>query len=696
MADKLSENQLLRIKEEVILAEKINENELEPRLRESIARYTSRHIPAIQSTQDWDVVLNEVHPIIQYELPSIFFRNPKTFLKPRQKTFIAKRRDPLTGALKEVELDSSKSAKTQEAIINYKLDQIRYKKETQKVLLDALLFPHGVLWHGYKGEFGMTQEQSLYIEEEDVFVKRLNPLRFLKDPCVPMSNLEEARWVGRSFDVPLMDLYEDDVLDVDKSQIKGSLGYGEMVGLNSKVKAINSGGQDTLTTGKSIRPLSEFLSKDYANSKMARFVVCYEIFLRPTQKEKRDKEKGTILLYTKEQMKPLRTSDWQYKAKGFPGKILQFNELNDDMFGLSDIEVYGPIADQKNMIVNLQLRNAKENSKVWVGYSKENMDEEDIDKIRNGEQTLIGFKDGNPRDKLAVMSASGAGSGELYQLDGRIDKNLQDKSAVSDLKRGFLQSGEESATSVKIRNAGGSVRALYRQDIMTDFLKESIHFLNQLIKQYYPVDKAVRIVGSLDVEWSDNPSKEEIQAETDVEIDVISMLPEDPEKEIQELQMVLNLMVQAINDPGLQQKIGQEGMTFNISPIIEQLLMRLRIKDPEVFRKIKPEESQGFASVAELRAAGENVKAALAGTSPPSPPQPGQDHRARLEIYGEFSQLLQELEGNIGQTIAGKILQQLMMTQQAFQQEEADKEASPGNKPVKFKIPKVGEMVGAA
>lgn len=686
MADSLSKDQLTRIKQEVILSEKVNENNLEPRIREAIARYTSRHIPDVQSTQDWDVVLNEVYPIIQYELPSTFFRSPRTFLKPRQKTFIAKRRNPLSGIMEEVELDSTKSAKTQEAIMNYKLETIRYKNEVQKALLDALLFPHGVLWHGYKGDFGMTQEQSLFIEDEDVFVQRLNPMRFLKDPSVPMSNLEEARWVGRSFDVPYRELVEDDILDVDKSQIKGNLGYGELVGLKKKSSDRNAGGQDILSTSRALRPLSEFLSKDYQNSTMARFVQCYEIFIRPTAKEKRQGGKGTILLYTKEQDKPLRISNWGYKAKGWPAKILCFNPLNDDMFGLSDIEVYGPIADQKNMVVNLQLRNAKENSKVWVGFDMSGLDEEDISKIQSGDQTIIGFKDGNINEKIQVKSAASMGSGELYLLDGRIQRNLEDKSGVSDLKKGFLQSGEESATSVKIRNSGGSVRALYRQDIMTDFLKESIHFLNQLIKQYYPVEKAVRIVGSLDVQWSDNPSKEEIQAETDVEIDVISMLPEDPDKEVQQLEMVLNLMIQAINDPGVSQKIAQEGMTFNISPIVEQLLMRLRIKDPDVFRKIRPEESQGFASVAELRAAGDNVKAALSGGQPPSPAQPGQDHRARLEIYGEFAQLLQQLESNLGETVAGKILQSLMMAQSAMAEEDQQKQPKEGTKIPSLKL----------
>lgn len=686
MADSIPKDTLTRIKNEVILAEKVNQNELEPLLRENLSRYMSRHVPSMPAAGDWDIVLNEVFPIIQRELPAIFFRNPRVFLKPRNKTFIAKRRNPLTGVMEEKELDSTKSAHTQEAILNYKLTEIRYKQEVQKVLLDALLFPHGILWHGYKGDFGMTDEKSFYIENDDVFVQRLSPIKFLKDPSVPMSNLSEARWVGRSFEVPLDDLLEDDILDVDKTRIKGRLGYGDLIADGQPGRLGVTGGQDQMRIGQAYKPLSEFLEKDYKNSTLSRFVVLYEIFIRPTPKERRDKKKGYVLLYTKEQEKPLRVNDWQYKAKGWPSQILQFNQLNDNMMGLSDIEVWGQIADQKNQVVNLQLRNAKENSKVWVGYNKDIVNqEEDIDKVRQGDQTIIGFN-GNPREAIQVMSASGAASGELYQLDGRIQRNLEDKSGVTDLSRGFLQSGEESAKSVELRSQGMSARPLYRQDIMSDFLSDSVHYLNQLIKQYYPVDKAVRIIGSLDIEWSDNPSKEEIQAETDAEIDVISMLPENPDKELQEMQTVLTMMYQALTTPQIMQKLGEEGKVMNLGPVIENILMRLRVRNPEVFRNVKPEESQGFASVAELRAAGQNVQAALAGQQPPSPPAPGQDHRARLEVYGNIMQVVQEL----GETLASQILSQLMQVQAAIAEEEQSKEASPGTKPPSFKIPSVG------
>jgi len=250
-----------------------------------------------------------------------------------------------------------------------------------------------------------------------------------------------------------------------------------------------------------------------------------------------------------------------------------------------------------------------------------------------------------------------------------------------------LQSGEESATSVKIRAAGGGARPSYRQDIMSDFLKESLLYLNQLNKQFLSIKEAVRIVGSLDIEWSDKPTKEEIQADIDVEIDVISMLPENPEKELRELNTALMMMIQGITEPAIQQKLQQEGKTMNLSPLIEQMLLRLKIKDPDVFRNIKPEESQGFVSVQQLREAQENVQAALTNQKIPHPPKMEDDHRAKLETYGAIAQLLQQM----GQM--SDMLQQLIQIHTALLQEIQSKEASPGQR-INLPKPRV-ETVGA-
>ena len=663
------------------MAERLVTDKLMPQMRESIHRYTGIHVPVI--ARDWDVIINEFYPIIQYHLPAIFFRNPRAFLKPRNKNFIIKRRDPISGQMVEEFGDSSKSAKTQEAILNYIISEIRYKEEARKTLMDALVFRHGILWHGYKGDFGMTDEQSMFIKNDNIFVKRLSPTRFLFDPTVTLSNIEEAKWVGRSFDVPLDDLLEDDTLDVDRKEIKGQPGYATRVSFDPP------GGYDTKTFGSDSRTLLDETQREYRESSACKFVRCYETFHRPTLKERNDGQKGRVVLSTREQHKPLRTSKWPYKAEGWPAKILMFNYVPDEMFGMADIDIYSQIIDQKNSIVNLQLRNAQENSKVWVGIDKSGLNEEDLDKIKVGDQTIIGFE-GPPREKMVVASAGNIGSSELYLIDQRVQGNLDQVSGVSDLKKGVLRSGEESATSVKIRNAGGSSRSSYRQDLMSDFLKDSFHFINQLAKQFFPVDKAVRIVGSLDIEWSEDPTREEIQAETDIEIDVISMIPEDPQSEIMQLNTVLQLMVNALNDPNVFAKLQQEGKTFELAPIIENLLMRLKIRNPDVFRNIRPEESEGFVAVKEMREASTNVQAILQGQQPPIAPQEGQDHRARLEVYTNIQQIIKDA----GETIASQLLDQLIMATQALMAEQEQKESPRTNSPLKPVMPSV-QPIGA-
>jgi hypothetical protein len=687
MADvEISNLDLVRIKQEIKMSEKYLEQELTPIIQENLERYTGHFIPGM--AQDWDIVLNEFYPIIQYNLPSIFFRNPRVFLKPRQKTFIAKRRNPLSGVMEEVQMDSGESAKTQEALLNYILQEIKYKREVRRCLFDALVMPYAVLWHGYKGDFGMTEELSMYIKKESLWVKRISPLRFHHDPAVTIANIDEARWIGRSFDIPIQDLLEDDTLDVDKKEIRGHVGFGEKVGTKDALAelAMARNGIDYLKVFQSgSRALIEYTSDAYRKSKSVRFVTVYEVVERPTKKEARSGEKGKILLLTDEQTKPLRVSRYPYKMEGWPAEILQFNEVQDSHLGLDDFRTYSSIADQKNIIVNEQVRNAKQLNKVWVAIAKEGMSaEEDQQKIRDGRNTVVFFDAEQVSGKMVVASAAGGSSSELYLLDQRIDRQLQDKSGVTDLKKGFLQSGEESAASVQLRAAGGSARPAYRQDIMADFLRESCHKLNQLNKQYMTIDQAVRIIGSLDVQWSNNPSKEEIQADTDVELDVISMLPENPEQELKELNTALSMAINAIEDPTgkFTAKLGQEGYTFEVAPLIEQILLRLKIRNPSIFRKIKPEESQGFASVAELRAAGDNVKAALAGSPQiPSPPAPGQAHAARLEVYGQFAPVLEELakNGNIDpNSPAIQILMQIIQAQQAMLEDEMSKEANPG------------------
>ena len=67
MPEKIKDDRLVAILNEIKMAEAFNDEELRPRVQEATERYLGRFLPSIGT--DWDVVLNEVYPIIQFNLP---------------------------------------------------------------------------------------------------------------------------------------------------------------------------------------------------------------------------------------------------------------------------------------------------------------------------------------------------------------------------------------------------------------------------------------------------------------------------------------------------------------------------------------------------------------------------------------------------------------------------------------------------
>jgi hypothetical protein len=621
-----------KLKVEIELAKKLNREYLLPKLKAWYKRYIGEYKPEIG--EDFTIILNEIYPIIQWQIPSIFFRNPKAYVKPRKKTHEVIKKDPITGMEIPVQIDVNKSAKTQENLINFTYKDIKYKKYVRSVLSDALIFNFGVLWHGYKGDFGVNEEGSLTIKKEKVFVSRISPMDFIFDPKVNLNNLESAEWSGRILRRPKEEVYSDKKYKIPKTVNKKSengLKYEDMTGFELKLS-------------------------DEDVKKLGETVELQEIYYR-------EDGEWRILVYCEGIEEPIRDDKWDCICDSFPSKILQFNELNESRYPLGDIETYKDIADQKNAIVNLQIRNAGQNANNIVVISKTGTDESEIDDIKEGRGNILTIEDdGDVRQKVSSITTGGGASSELYMLDTRIQTNLDEKSGVSDIKKGTLRSGEESATSVKYRMAGGNLRTSDRQEKMGEFLQESTEYLLGLIKKFMPYKDAVRIVGATDIEWSENFTQDDISAPTDVEIDIFSMIPEDPQQELAVFNNMLGMLSNMLLNPQMNAKILQEGKKINISPLIEQILYRNKVTVNGVFETLKPQDTQGYASVEQIKEAQANVASVLTGQNIPFPPQETDDHRAKLEIYG----LVDAIMTAMGQQ--NEAIQQLIQAHSQVQQ----------------------------
>ena len=103
---------------------------------------------------------------------------------------------------------------------------------------------------------------------------------------------------------------------------------------------------------------------------------------------------------------------------------------------------------------------------------------------------------------------------------------------------------------------------------------------------------------------------------------------------------------------------------FNISSFIEQLLLRLNLRDENMFRPIRPEEGEGYTANAILFEAQRRAAAAvLQGQI--TPPSAGEQHNVFIAIYESVLALLQALGIN-----SEGLTQLIVLTQQAQLQEE--------------------------
>jgi hypothetical protein len=137
------------------------------------------------------------------------------------------------------------------------------------------------------------------------------------------------------------------------------------------------------------------------------------------------------------------------------------------------------------------------------------------------------------------------------------------------------------------------------------------------------------------------------------------------------LRETLILFSQALQSPAIMAKIQQEGKTINLSPLIEQILMRMKIKNPDIYRNIEPQESEGYASIQQMREAQQNVLSTVSQGQIAIPPKEGDDHRVKIEIYAMFAQLIQAM----GQK--AEVLEQLIVLQQSMLEQEMAKEGRP-------------------
>lgn len=567
---KVSKKDLFKYKAWVKLARKKRSKEFTPVAKEMNRMYNNEGVSIDEDGEEL-VTVNLVFPNKEIEKPSIFFRNPRIFVKPTQEEFI------MSDGKK---LDGERAAGLIEAAANYIASTKKLVREVKDVRDDALKLTYGILETGYKGEIRVSEDGDDYVFNEEIFFKRISPYRFLVDvDSLDCRTFKDAKWVAKEVVMTFEDFEEDDYFE-NKEDIS-------LEGLEEAEDA-------EIITEEATEELMETVGKEYLESGAYQKIKLIIMWIKPSRAERKILKKGEtggkIIIFSMNGDLPHKVLPWPYKIDKFPFRGLGFYRDNEKFYPISDIAQYKQQLDEINRLRTAQLKNVEAYGKRKILVDKTLFDsEEEYNKFVNGELGgITGVNIGGSEDirKRIFVVQFGSSPNEIYTLDRKCNQDADKISGQSDLSRGMALSGVDTASEVKEISAHGSARSIEKKADMEEFYGDISRYMIQLIKQYWKPETMVRRLGITDPEWTENFSKEDIDIEDDVEIDIGEMVPVNEIMRQQQALKRLELLIKGVVEEKVSEKLAMEGYELNLVEMFKETLRAFNIRNTKVLQKL--------------------------------------------------------------------------------------------------------------
>ena len=555
-------------------------------LKMAIAKRDKKFVPVAKRTKsyykntyhpDWAdedddaVTIQMVFSNIEVTKPSVFYRNPRIFVKPTQNVFMMKNGE---------QLDGPRAARLIEDAVNYVAYVNKLKRIVKKIRDDALILTYGVIFSGYEGETGINEYGEQYIKKESIYSIRISPFKFLVDPeatdCLEFS---DARWVARESEIRFSDFKNDDWYENKEDAKPDSTGYGE------KIKSAKG----------DVKYLIDYAGKDYKDSDDAKRITLYEMWIRPTAAQKRKLKEGRpggkVVVLSMSSDKEHKVLKWPYKMEPYPFRGLAFFRDNDEFYPISDIAQYEQQLEELNKIRTAQLKHVKTFGDKKVLINKNIFDsEEEITKLNeSGSGPFIGVDTEDIRKDVYVLQFGSAPS-EMFLVDRKVQEDADRISGISDIRRGIPPVGIETATEVKEVSGLGGLRLMEKKDDMADFYQDVARMYVQFIKQFWTTETMVRRLGTLTPEWTDNFSAEDIAIEDDVEVDIGEMVPVNEVIRKKQAMDFLELVARGVADQGIREKLAEEGYEIHLSSLFKETVASFGVKNEGIIQKLDPDK----------------------------------------------------------------------------------------------------------
>jgi hypothetical protein len=520
------------------------------------------------------IVVNMVFSNIKTIMPSINLRRPKYFVSAKKKPH------QLPGG--EV-FDTNQAANATEILINYYFNEIQMKKEADKVLLDALLGPWGVMQFGYtlkteKIQNGKLIETNELMGAEAPFAIRRSPLDLRVDPMATDHQLGDAGWIALRWVRPL-------------ASVKADPKYSNTSGLKANWSMVKEAERKSILT--TVSPTDDNID----SSAVFDMVEGWDIW---------DKENGRLMTLVEGHNNWLQDRDWPLEYENFPVETLYFNENPDELFPVSDVEIYIHEQDELNRLRSLALTHTQNISERKYLTRKGAFEDDDLEQVLHGGDGATAEVAGDPTTAMWPIKDAMV-SQDIYINSRQVQEDIRMESGVGGFEQGGVRNFD-TATEPALIQQGINIRRDERTGLLEDFYIRGAKQLGQILQQTLrktsvPLDEDAfrsaqersrslleKITSAEDVvvlrPWL-NLSKEDIQGEFEFNMEVGSTKP-------------INQEQRKADAVGGKQLLGE-------SPNIDQWEMDKRVLEAfeakDIDKLLKPKEQVGQEQQAAQQAA---------------------------------------------------------------------------------------------
>lgn len=512
-----------------------------------------------------DVDVNVVFPIVKTLIPSLYFQDPKVYIKAEQEKIIIEHNDPETGQplLDQNgqpmidQYDAVESAYKFQGHLNSNIREAKLKREMKMALADGLIGYYGAIKTGINHDQGVASmgEGAPPSTRDDVkqglcYGIRLKPW----DVLVDMTDFYNPEWMAIRYEVHPEQLKKDTRLQ-NTEKLKG----------NCEMK------EDMRREMWSNLDLQDYKKTEY-----------FEFYQKPCAQY----PEGIYAIFSDEVADDfLYFGPWPYHgdvtSHEFPVKLLYFNPDPEGGLPIPDVRYY--IAQQKAKS-NLRrvLYDTVQRTTPFVGLDSTKTDERTQQQLSSGRNPRVVFTKGNPASIISSQSFNNVNS-DFHIFDGLTDDDI---SRATGLLKGVHTGGQSNvqfSSQVKAADENEAIRGKERADVVRDFLAEIIANWGDFTQEFGPDEMYVPTDNS---KFPVKLGIDELQGKFKYEIKPFSMNYEDPIVLREQWLKLWNLMIA----PASAQGLAAQGASLDYVKLFGRIL--LTYDDPDAQNFILDEASK--------------------------------------------------------------------------------------------------------